>query len=303
MSGQAESRSQPPSLTDLPDDELLAYGRDLGLDLDVHAGRGELLRLIRQRQELLLELDRAAMLDVVVWARCPVRRTAGKDVLARQIAKVHRAQFDGLSDRGLGVLARLRGLDMCTGEPRAELERRLKKVEGFRAKLRRARRGIAAAVISRVIARESSQEYRFLPEDESHSLREEIKDEGVVGGIARKIRGAADDYVREKMDEIETRIDRKLDEIDHRLGEWRDREVANRLKILKITLLVTILVALVSLGYDVVQDRLGEQAQAPSPGRAAEVSAMPRESQPSLLEGEEPGGGASSDVREAEPTR
>ena len=95
-----------------------------------------------------------------------------------------------------------------------------------------------------------SEAYRFLPEEGRYpSLKEEIADEGVVGGIARKIRGVADDYVRQKLDEIEIRIDQKLDEIDTRLGEWRDREVANRLKIIKITLVGSILVALLSLGY------------------------------------------------------
>ncbi len=75
----------------------------------------------------------------------------------------------------------------------------------------------------------------------------------MVGGITRKIKGVADDYVREKLDEIEARIDRKLDEIDARLGEWRDREIRNRLRIIKITLLASIVVALLSLGYNYVK--------------------------------------------------
>ena len=39
---------------------LERYGRELGLRLDAKMGRGELLRLVRARQELLVELDRAA---------------------------------------------------------------------------------------------------------------------------------------------------------------------------------------------------------------------------------------------------
>ncbi len=96
------------------------------------------------------------------------------------------------------------------------------------------------SLINRMISGTSGQEakeYHFLPEDDAGaSLQEQITDEGVVGGIARKIRGVADDYVHEKLDEIEKRIDRKLDEIDQRLAEWRDREITNRLKIIKITL-------------------------------------------------------------------
>ncbi len=111
MSAEADTPSSPPTLSDLPDDELQAYAADLGLDLEQDVPRGELLRRIRQRQELLLDLSREAMLEVVIWGRRPVRKSAGKEALARQIAKVHRVRFDGLSDRGLGVLARLRGLE------------------------------------------------------------------------------------------------------------------------------------------------------------------------------------------------
>lgn len=250
MSGKPEAHSR--SLSDLPGDELLGYGRDLGLDLGDDIPRGELLRRIREWQELLLELDREAMLDVVVWARRPVQRSASKEVLAKQIAQVRRARFDGLSHRGLEVLARLRGLVLVPGESRADLEHRLRKAEGFWAKARRKRRGLVAGLIAKAVESESAGEYQFLPEKEEPTLREQIEEEGVVGGITRKLKGVADDYVREKLDEIEARIDGKLDEIDRRLSEWRDREVANRLKILKITLLFSILVALICLGYDMI---------------------------------------------------
>ena len=99
-------------------------------------------------------------------------------------------------------------------------------------------------------------EYQFLPEDD-RSLKRRIEEEGLVGGITRKIKGVADDYVREKLDEIELRIDRKLDEIDARLGEWRDREIRNRLRIVKITLLASIVVAVLSLGYNQVKRLTG----------------------------------------------
>ena len=51
------------------------------------------------------------------------------------------------------------------------------------------------------------------------------------------------------MDEIEARIDRKLDEIDRRLSEWRDKEIANRIRILKVTLWASVIVAVCSLIY------------------------------------------------------
>jgi len=270
MGGTSETRS----LSDLPEDELRGYAGDLGLELDQDVGPGELLRRVRDRQELLLELDREALLEVVVWARRPVRQSASKEVLAKRIAEVRRVRFDGLSQRGLEALARLRGLTLTPGESRAGLERRLRRSEGFWTKLRRARRGLVAGVIARAIETESAGEYRFLPEQEGPSLRQEIEDGGVVSGITRKLKGVADDYVREKLDEIEARIDGKLDEIDRRLGEWRDREVINRLKILKITLLFSILVALICLIYDMIAD---SRAAGPGPdpvsgpGRVAAV--------------------------------
>jgi tetrahydromethanopterin S-methyltransferase subunit G len=87
----------------------------------------------------------------------------------------------------------------------------------------------------------------------------------VVGGIARTIRGVADGYVHEKLDEIEARIDRKLDEIDRRLGEWRDREIVNRLKIIKITLIASVFVFLLSLGYNYLKRKPPPEKGPPPP--------------------------------------
>jgi hypothetical protein len=215
-------------------------------------GRGELLRLIRQRQELLLELDREALLDIVMWARRPVRASASKEELAKEISSILKMDFSDLSYRGLLALARLRGVPVYPQESREEIENRLRANESFTNRVRRARRRVMGSMISKMITNHSSkthEEYRFLPERRDDTLKEQITDEGVVGGLARKIRGAADEYLHEKMDEIESRIDQKLDEIDQRLAEWRDLEVANRLKMIKITLVASILVALLSLGY------------------------------------------------------
>ena len=41
----------------------------------------------------------------------------------------------------------------------------------------------------------------------------------------------------------------KLDEIDRRLAEWRDKEIANRIRILKITIWASVIVAVCSLIY------------------------------------------------------
>ncbi len=243
-------------LSELPTDELVHYGQELGLPLSPKQGRGELLRLIRERQDLLLTLDREAMLAIVIWARRPVRESSSKEELAKEISAIKKMRFKGLEMDGLVTLAKLRGLRASPSEPRAEIEARLKAAEPLWDAVQRRRRKLVGSVLQKLVhdsSEDAKGEYRFLPEDKHvPTLRDEIVDEGVVGGIARRLRGVADDYVKEKLDEIEQRIDQKLDEIDQRLAEWRDREVANRLKIIKITLVASVLVALLSLGYKLV---------------------------------------------------
>lgn len=241
-------------ISELPLDELVVYGKQLGLELDPNMGHGELLRRVRERQELLIELERDALLDIVVWARRPVRQSSSKEQLAKEIASIKKMDFKNLSDRGLFALARLREVSFARGASRAEVEKAMRLHESMWDLVRRKRREMIGSLISKMLdggAAPEDEEYRFLPEDRvGPSLREQIAEEGVVGGLARRIRGAADDYVREKLDEIELRIDRKLDEIDKRLAEWRDREIANRLKIIKITLVASVVVAIISLIYD-----------------------------------------------------
>jgi hypothetical protein len=257
----------PPALSDLPADELLAYGQKLGLQLRAEMGAGEILRRIRERQELLIELDRQALLDICVWARRPVRQSASKEELAREIANVTRMHFEGLSHAGLVALARLRDVRVEADDDDAGIIGRLNEAEPLLDKLRRKRRAFVGSLLDKMVSGRTDAaegEYRFLPEETGGArFREQIEESGVVGGIARRIRGVADDYVREKLDEIEARIDRKLDEIDRRLGEWRDQEITNRLRIIKITLIASILVAALSLGYSAVRARVMKPAGAP----------------------------------------
>jgi len=82
----------------------------------------------------------------------------------------------------------------------------------------------------------------------------------MLHGATERLRGAADSYIAAKLDEIEARVDAKLDRVETRidakivelhkqLREMRDRELRHRLRLLKITLIFTVLVALLSLGY------------------------------------------------------
>jgi AAA+ ATPase superfamily predicted ATPase len=74
--------------------------------------------------------------------------------------------------------------------------------------------------------------------------------------LDRRLKRSADEYLNQKLDEIESRIDRKLDEIDRRLAEWRDKEIANRIRILKITLWASVIVGAFSLIYSYVKEEL-----------------------------------------------
>lgn len=283
----SETHDTPQTdLSHLPADELLAYGRSLGLRLDDDMAPGELLRRIRERREMLLDLKREPMLEICVWARRPVRESAGKEQLAREISTIEFTGLDGLSRDALAALARLRDVDVKPEDDEASLARRIIQAEPLWARVRRAvrkkRRAWVGSMLTKVLwgpgeappNKGEPSEYKFLPEEPGAArLRSQIQEAGVVGGLARTIKGVADDYVREKLDEIERRIDRKLDEIDRRLGEWRDREIHNRLRIIKITLVASMIVALISLGYDALRSRVRSSsnespaATSPAPDR------------------------------------
>jgi hypothetical protein len=271
------SSAIPPSrqLGSLPLDELQAVAEEFGLDWSRYGTQQELVAAIHQRRQLIASLDRDAMLDVIRWGRRPVASNASREQLAVEIARIKSMRFEGLSDRGLRVLAVLRECPVSDRDDVPSLVKRLKKQEGFFARIGRKRRAMVGALVSKVLGESvPSEDYQFLPPQphagsggtaptstphatgpaaapgpRQASIREEIEESGLIGGLTSRIKRSADTYVNQKLDEIEARIDRKLDEIDRRLAEWRDKEIANRLRILKITLWVSVIVAAVSLIY------------------------------------------------------
>jgi hypothetical protein len=249
-------------LGDLPRDELAALAEEFGLDPTRYKEAAELVAAIHDRRQLIATFDRDAMLDVVRWGRRPVAINATKEQLAQEIARIRSMRFAGLSERGLVTLAKLRGLDCNDADPVPLLIKRLKKQEGFFAKLNRKRRSFIAGVVANIVGEsDSSHEYAYLPSPDGKttstgpgqaSIKQEIEEAGLFGGISNRLKKTADTYINQKLDEIEQRIDRKLDEIDRRLAEWRDKEVANRLKILKVTLWASVIVGIISLIYSYV---------------------------------------------------
>lgn len=255
-------------LSELPRDELNHLAEEFGLEPGDYPSRQHLVAAIHARRQMIAAMDRDAMLDVVKWGRRPVSLNASKEHLANEIARIRSMRFSGLTQRGLVVLARLRGLSVPDDAPVPILVRRLKKQEGIFTKLNRKRRALLGSIVSKMVGDERSGEaYQFLPPAQSTggsnspssigggpsgaspSIKQEIEESGLFGGIAGRIKKSADSYVNQKLDEIEARIDRKLDEIDRRLAEWRDKEIANRIRILKITLWASVIVGAFSLLY------------------------------------------------------
>lgn len=261
-------------LSELPKDELAHLAEGYGLDPTRYPTRQHLVAGIHERRQLIASLDRDAMLDLVRWGRRPVPVNASREQLALEIARIKTMRFEGLSQRGLVALAKLRGVDAVGDEPVSVLVRRLRKQEGLFSKLNRKRRAFIGSIVSSMIGEEESEtEYRFLPPQQQvtgkaepgkpeptspqppprqASIKDEIEESGLFGGLANRVKKTADAYLNQKLDEIEARIDRKLDEIDRRLAEWRDKEVANRIRILKITLWASVIVGIFSLIYTYV---------------------------------------------------
>ena len=254
-------------LSDLPRGELEHLAEEYGLDPHDFKTPQHLIAALHERRQLIASMDREAMLDVIRWGRRPLPVNATNELIAQQIAKIKLMRFSGLSHRGLVILAQLRGLHVTIEDPIPNIIRRLKKQEGLFSKLNRKRRAVIGGWISSMIGESGEPEYQFLPADEAPSpskaadpssgrggsIKEEIEESGVLSGLTNRIKKTADGYLNQKLDEIEARIDRKLDEIDRRLAEWRDKEIANRIRILKITLWVSVVVGAFSLIYSYVK--------------------------------------------------
>ncbi len=256
------AKEAPRQLSDLPKDELEALAEDFGLEVTRYKTLQSLVAALHERRQLIAAMDRDALMDVVRWGRRPVTVNAGKEQIAQEIARIKSMKFSGLSHRGLIALAQLRSVPIKDGDPVPLLIRKLKQKESLFAKMGRARRSALGSMVSKIIGEEeSSKEYHYLPSSQSATdstipplksaatMKEEIEESGLVGGLTNRIKKSADSYLNQKLDEIESRIDRKLDEIDRRLAEWRDKEIANRIRILKITLWASVIVGIVSLIY------------------------------------------------------
>jgi hypothetical protein len=262
-------------LADLPREELDHLAEDFGLEPHRYKTRQHLVAALHDRRQMIAGLDREAMLDVVRWGRRPIALNASNEQIAQEIVRITSMRFHGLSQRGLVVLSRMRGVAAQENDPIPLLVKQLKKEEGLFAKLARKRRAMMGSIVANMIGdTQSAGEYQYLPSSGQASppgegnptaarptvqsaapasLKRDIEESGLIGGISNRIKKTADNYLNQKLDEVEARIDRKLDEIDRRLAEWRDKEVANRIRILKVTLWLSVVVGAFSLIYAYIQ--------------------------------------------------
>ncbi len=262
VSDVTETVAPSRQLSELPRDELNHLGEEFGLDPTTYKTRQELVAAIHQRRQLIATMDRDAMLDVIRWGRRPVTANASKEQIDQEIARVRSMRFAGLSQRGLIVLARMRGIEAGENEAIPLLVKKLKRKEGVFHRFNRKRRAMLGGMVAKMIGEtESAADYQFLPPEtaspdvappRTSTIKEDIEESGLIGGITNRLKKSADSYLNQKLDEIEARIDRKLDEIDRRLAEWRDKEIANRIRILKITLWASVIVGAFSLIYSYV---------------------------------------------------
>src|SRR5205085_674805 len=114
-------------LSELPKDEIEHLAEEFGLDPTRYKTRQHLVAALHDRRQMIAALDREAMLDVIKWGRRPVTVNATKEQIAQEIARIHSMRFGGLSQRGLVVLARMRGLEAEETDPVPFMIRRLKR--------------------------------------------------------------------------------------------------------------------------------------------------------------------------------
>ncbi|HEY0007883.1 MAG TPA: hypothetical protein VGB55_04080 [Tepidisphaeraceae bacterium] len=255
------ARVPTQQMGDLPTEELAAMAEEFGLRPKDYPQKPDLIAAIHARRQLIASLDKHAMLDVLNWCGRSIAPGISNEQMAIEIVHLRVMRFVGLSQRGLIVLCLLRGVPLIGNEDSDALIRGLKNQEGFFTKIRRKSRSWVAKRLERVVGDSTTELPPPSPEPNNkrtdgprpQALREEIEESGFFGGIANRVKKQADSYVNQKLDEIEARIDRKLDEIDRRLAEWRDKEIANRIRILKITLWASVVVAVISLVYSYVQ--------------------------------------------------
>ena len=107
----------PRQMSEMPREELEHLAEEFGLDPTRFELRQDLVAAIHDRRQMIAAMDREAMLEVVRWGRRPVTVNASMEQIAQEIVRITSMRFAGLSQRGLVVLGRLRGVEARDDDP------------------------------------------------------------------------------------------------------------------------------------------------------------------------------------------
>ena len=238
--------------------DLIRQTKRLGMAVRDSWTDEELGKRLAARREQIERLDWGGLMDIMAWAKHPVPTRPDKLAVAQIILAHKRGHYQELSHRGLVTLAILRNVKVKDKDSAGKIMSRLRRSEGIWGYVLKKRDKLVGSVLSNLVDAEPQikSSEGSASQSETLTLQEHIEQRGLIEGLGSGLRGVADGYIREKMQEIEDRIDYKLDEIDRRLAEWRNRELTNRLRMIKITLAVSVVIALLSLLYTYVRERL-----------------------------------------------
>jgi hypothetical protein len=288
----AEHAPTPPT-----DEHLVAEARRLGVRDPESMPTDELEQTVVRRLNTIDESEPETLRSILEWAGENVDPAIADDRrrLAERIVRLRLDGLDELDRTQLETLLRLYDIPFDDEMSDRRLRRLLQPGNRLRRMMRRTRRRLAGYIVNKAlhsmqgepeqpepgVAQDDEQEESPVEGTESEgepkrengsaaeptngekararklAADEHIKRKGLVQGLTSYVRGTVDEYVAQKLDEIEARIDIKLDQIDRRMDDWRRRELEHRLRILKITLVVTAAVAIVSLVYELIKRLLG----------------------------------------------
>ena len=231
------------ALEELSDVELRGIAEDLGLDVGRKESRTGLIERIRDRHRVIDEVSREEFARIVRWAGEEVKDFHAKALLVRRFYRLNFRRTEGLTPDDVRIVARLHGIEFAEDAPPEEIAGKVEaSAKRWTDVLKRASGRVVGYIAKKVAGADDDE--MTPPEDEAKEVSA-----GLRKGFKAALRFSMDDYIAEKLDEIEARIDRKLDELDRKMDDWRTREVRHRLRIIKYTIIGTVVVAVVSIIY------------------------------------------------------
>ncbi|HUW55106.1 MAG TPA: hypothetical protein VMZ92_00575 [Planctomycetota bacterium] len=231
------------TLEELSDVELRGVAEDIGFEVGRKESRTDVIARIRERRRVINEVSREEFARILRWAGEEVKDFHAKDLLVRRFYRVNFRRTEGLSEDDLRIVARLHGLEFTDDTPPEEIAQKVEATAKRWTNVLKRASGRVVGYIAKKVAGADDDEMTP-PEEEEKAVSASLRK-----GFKAALRFSMDDYIKEKLDEIEARIDRKLDELDRKMDDWRTREVRHRLRIIKYTIIATVVVAVISILY------------------------------------------------------